>query len=561
MLDLSCPDWADRLRAGRSLIAAPPIDADEAKRAVRIYDMLHLPDVPETPALAEAGGDWFREIIGALFGSRDRGTGERLIREVLGLVPKKNSKTTNGAALMLTALLMNERPRAEFIMTGPTQEVSDLAFAQARGMIECDPEGFLQKRMHVQTNFKTITDRRTRARLKIKTFDASVVTGPKPAGVLIDELHEIAKIKDAANIIGQLRGGMVSQPEAFLVFITTQSDRPPTGAFKAELQKARAIRDGILKGVPMLPVLYEFPREMQQGGENAPWRDPANWWMVTPNRGKSITVERLQQDFIGAQSMGPAEVIRWSSQHLNVEIGLALNNDRWPGAEFWARQAAPALSLEGVLARSECVVVGVDGGGLDDLFGLVVLGRCRETKHWLAWAHAWCHEGVLERRQTIAATLRDFEKAGDLTIVGDELADVSDIIEIIAGISDRGLLASVAVDPAGLGEFVDELAKIGITQEAGTLKGAPQGYAMMNAIKTAERKLANGTLWHSGCGLMAWAVGNLKIEPTATAIRATKQNAGDAKIDPVMALFDAVTVMSLNPEAAGAIAMAEEVIF
>jgi phage terminase large subunit-like protein len=50
---------------------------------------------------------------------------------------------------------------------------------------------------------------------------------------------------------------------------------------------------------------------------------------------------------------------------------------------------------------------------------------------------------------------------------------------------------------------------------------------------------------------MDWCVGNLKIEPTATAIRATKQNAGDAKIDPVMALFDAVTFMSLNPQAAG----------
>ncbi|GLK67019.1 hypothetical protein GCM10008179_06570 [Hansschlegelia plantiphila] len=70
----------------------------------------------------------------------------------------------------------------------------------------------------------------------------------------------------------------------------------------------------------------------------------------------------------------------------------------------------------------------------------------------------------------------------------------------------------------------------------------------MNAIKTAERKLVRGTLWHSGSSLMTWAVGNLKIEPTATAIRATKQNAGDDKIDPVMALFDAVVPMSLNPE-------------
>jgi phage terminase large subunit-like protein len=111
-------------------------------------------------------------------------------------------------------------------------------------------------------------------------------------------------------------------------------------------------------------------------------------------------------------------------------------------------------------------------------------------------------------------------------------------------------VAAGAADPAGLGEMIDALAEIGVTPEAENLIGAPQGSAMMNAIKTAERKLANGTMKHDGSALMAWCVGNLKIEPTATAIRASKQSAGDAKIDPVMAMFDAVTVMARNPQAA-----------
>jgi len=50
---------------------------------------------------------------------------------------------------------------------------------------------------------------------------------------------------------------------------------------------------------------------------------------------------------------------------------------------------------------------------------------------------------------------------------------------------------------------------------------------------------------------MNWCVPNLKIEPTATGIRATKQTAGDAKIDPAMALFNSVTLMARNPAAAG----------
>jgi phage terminase large subunit-like protein len=54
-------------------------------------------------------------------------------------------------------------------------------------------------------------------------------------------------------------------------------------------------------------------------------------------------------------------------------------------------------------------------------------------------------------------------------------------------------------------------------------------------------------LSHAPSRLMNWCVGNVKIEPTATAIRATKQNAGDAKIDPWCALMDAATVMARNP--------------
>ena len=39
------------------------------------------------------------------------------------------------------------------------------------------------------------------------------------------------------------------------------------------------------------------------------------------------------------------------------------------------------------------------------------------------------------------------------------------------------------------------------TQENKALFGIAQGYRMMNAIKTTERRLANGTFWHSDFGV------------------------------------------------------------
>ena len=193
--DLSVPDWRERIREGRSLLPSlPDLDRTQAKRAIEIFNKLRLPDVRGTPALAEAGGEWFREIVGRPSWSVKPNTRERMIREVFLLAPKKSSKTSYGAALMETTLLMNERPRAEFLLIAPTVSLAHIAFSQALGMVDKDPEGFLQKRMHVQEHLRRITDRRTKATLEIKAFDTSVLTGVKPAGVLLDELHEIAKM-------------------------------------------------------------------------------------------------------------------------------------------------------------------------------------------------------------------------------------------------------------------------------------------------------------------------------------------------------------------------------
>ena len=314
--------------------------------------MLTVETWPVDRLIADAAGAWQRDLVGALFGAYDAATDIRHVREFFCLVPKKSSKTTTGAAIMITALLMNRRPRAEFLLVAPTQEVADLAFRQAAGMVEADP--VLAAKFHVVEHIKRITYRPSKAFLKVKSFDPKVVTGSKPSGVLLDELHVIAEAHDADRVIGQLRGGLLPNPEGFLLTITTQSERPPSGVFRTELLKARKVRDGAAT-LPILPMLYEFP-------DGVDWRDPANWWMVLPNNGLSVSVDRLLPDYEAAVESGDAELARWASQHLNVEIGLALKSDRWRGADHWLGATDTTLTLETLLARSEVVTIGIDGG-------------------------------------------------------------------------------------------------------------------------------------------------------------------------------------------------------
>lgn len=550
--NLACPDWEDRLRSGRSLVPDLPLDLARGNRAVAIFNKLRLADVPGTPTMAEAGGDWFRDVVRALFGSLDSVTRQRMIRELFLLVPKKNSKTTNGALLMLTALLLNERPNGSLIMTAPVQDVAQLAFDAAAGAIALDP--VLEKKLHVREHLKTIIHRETKAELQIMTFDPAVLTGQKPVAALIDELHVVAKMSKAASAIRQLRGGMLPYPEAFMAFITTQSEEAPAGVMRAELMKARAIRDGRQQGA-MLPVLYELPEEIQK--DPRAWRDSRNWAMVTPNLGRSITIERLEEDMQTAEATSEEELRAWASQHLNLEIGLGLKSNSWAGALFWEAQADKTLTLTSLLERCEVVVVGVDGGGLDDLLGVAVMGRETGTNNWLHWAHAWAHPIVLERRKEVAPRLLDFQRDEDLTIVAKIGDDVEAVAAIVARCEEEGLLDRVGVDIAGidmivealLGERMDEHGdpQDPILFDNERIVAVSQGWKLVGPIKSTERKLAEGTLTHGGTALMNWCVGNAKVEPKGNAVTITKAVAGTAKIDPLMATFNAVTLLAMNP--------------
>ncbi|KFG68694.1 terminase [Microvirga sp. BSC39] len=549
----ACLDWEERIMSGRTLVPDLPLFEDEAARAVRIFNRLKIPDVIGQPTMEEAGTEWLLPIVAAIFGAYDPAIHRRMIQEFFWLVPKKNSKSSGAAAIMVVALIVNRRPLAEFLLIAPTKQIADIAFKQAWGIIQADSE--LAKLFQGQQHIRTITHRRTGATLQVKAADTDVITGSKSTGILIDETHVFAKKSNAADIFVEIRGALAARPDGFLIQVTTQSKEPPQGVFKSELATARKVRDGQLK-LPLLPILYELPEKVV---ENGGWKNRETWGLVNPNLGRSVDETFLANQLLKAEEEGIEALALLASQHFNVEVGLALRNDAWAGARYWLNAADESLTLDEIIERSEVAVVGIDGGGLDDLLGLAVIGRCKRTRDWLLWNHAWAHDDVFEQRKEIVPRLNDFIAAGALTKCENPTQDVTDVADIVERINDAGLLPEkhgIGFDPQGVAAMVDELAARGIADDQMT--GVPQGFRLSSAVWGMERKLKDGTLWHAGQDMMAWCVGNAKAEQRGNAVLITKQTAGKAKIDPLVASFNAVVLMSRNPEASGGPSVYEE---
>lgn len=539
----ACPDWAERIRTGKSIIP-PPIFPEEAERALAVFKELKIVDAPSSPTIGEACAQWVFDLAAAIFGSYDSESGKRLVKEVFVLVSKKNSKSTISGALMLTSLILNWRQSAQFVILSPTVEVASNSFSPARDMIAKDEE--LGDLMLVQSHIKTITHRNSNATLKVLAADANTVGGLKAVGVLVDELHLFGKIGSAENMFREAFGGLASRPEGFIIYLTTQSDEPPSGVFKQKLDYARAVRDGKIVDNSFLPVIFEHPDDMVADGTALLLE---NMWMTNPNMGYSVDQEFLEREFGKAYMAGGDSFRGFMSKHANVEIGMNLRSDRWAGADHWQENNHDEITLEYILNVSDIVDIGIDGGGLDDLLGIAVIGRHAETHKWLGWCHAWAHPTVLERRKSEAARFRDFAKDGHLTLVDKIGDDVFDVVEICVKVVESGLLDKIGVDPHGLGGILDALLEADIDED--DIVGISQGWKLQGAIKTAERRLAEGQLIHANQPMMDWCVGNAKIEPRGNAVLITKQASGFAKIDPLMALFNAVNLISLNPEPAG----------
>lgn len=509
-----------------------------ADRALAFFKKLRIPDLPGKPTFAEAGRQWQFELVAELFGARNPETHEQTIREAFLCVAKKNFKSGVGAGLLLTAVHMQEREEDEMSLLSSTKKAARSAFRTMTGMVRATEE--LADAYKINNTSQQLKHKATGTEILVLALDASATAGSRSSWVLLDELWAMGSDSKAEGALLEAVGGLTSRPEGCIVSLTTQSDEPPAGVFKEKLDYARRVKSGEIDDPSFLPVIYEPPPGFD-------WRADIEGAIryANPNLGASTHLDRLLSEYAKVKDDRTGKLQKWCSKYINLEIGTAMRTDNWVAAEFWEAQEI-ALDLEQLLGRCEVVEVGIDGGGSDDLLGLVVLGREKGTRHKLAWAHAWCEPIALERRKEIAPRLLDFAAAGELTIT-DAAKRGEEVAAFVAKVRATGLLEHVAVDRYGIGTVLERLEETGAAP--GEISGIIQGTAMQDQIKTVENWLSAGELFVAKQSLMRWCISNARIEQRSNGIILSKAASGIAKIDPVMALLDAALPMSKNPPA------------
>lgn len=516
-----------------------PIYPETADKYCAIFNDLQIYDLLNTPKIGDLGRLWYRDFASFFFGSIELKNRIRLIQEFFVLIPKKNGKSTISGLIMLTALLANPYRGAEFALISPSREVTQNAFIPICEAIRLKQEKgqYLFLEIVDKDDKRYIKDKRTNAVLKVIWANEKIIQGKKFQGVLIDEIALWQKtVKNAHIILNEITGNLVNKKDAFLIYLTTQSSEPPQGVFKALLTKARRIAKGGLHAAKennFYPILYEFSeKEIKEKA----YLQPENWAKVNPNIGVSVSLDRLKQMQSDAIDAGQAALNEFYAKYLNVEITIADNIGKWQGADFWV-QCEKRITLQQVIAKSNYLYIGIDGGGLDDLTGLAVLGIDNKGL-WRIWATAYGYKSVLERKG-LAKRLSDFQANGECLIVEKLGDDAKAIGELVAKIYNSKKLLKIGIDPRGIGDILSEIKASGTPENL--IEPINQGTALMSAEKTLSRRLAQNNCIISQSDLMRFCVSNAVIEDRGDDYFLSKKSS-QFKIDPLMALLNCVAL-------------------
>ncbi|MHB8397808.1 MAG: terminase TerL endonuclease subunit [Candidatus Limnocylindrales bacterium] len=291
---------------------------------------------------------WQRGLVNELMAA---GAGGRRRHRIgyIGL-PRKNGKSTLGAALALYGLLADGEPGAEVYSCAGDRRQAEIVFGEAKRMVEAEPElrsVVRVARYHLEGPDHSI--------YRVLSADAALQQGLNPSFVIFDEVH-VQPTEDLWNAM-TLGSGTRRQP--LIVGLTTAGFDEATLAYRL-YEYGRNLEAGVVDDPTFFFAWYGAPPD-------APYRDPATWALANPALSGPGA-------FLKADDFAAAVRTTTESPFRRFRLNQWTQSaEEWLPAGAWA-----ACRSELELDRRLPIAVGIDLALTHDTTALVVAQRQAE---------------------------------------------------------------------------------------------------------------------------------------------------------------------------------------
>lgn len=304
--------------------------------------------------------DWMEDVIRDIY-LLDSETGKRKHRTYLLGVPRKNAKSTLGAALAVYQLVVDTAdPAPQIISAAGDRKQARLVFDEAKRMVNSSPD-----LLDVCTVWRDeIRCELTDGLYKAVSADAGLAHGLNPSFVIVDEYH----VHKNADLYTALTTGSATRNQPLTLIISTAGYdlESPLGKL---YQYGRRVEAGEVDD-PSFGFRWYGPRE----DEDIDPADPKVWERFNP----SMSIMNLEEFESAYKSTQESEFIRYRLNGWTSSATAFLPHGAWEDREDKTKKLEP----------NDEVVLGFDGAWKGDSTALVAWRlndlHCEVLGHWEA---------------------------------------------------------------------------------------------------------------------------------------------------------------------------------
>jgi phage terminase large subunit-like protein len=461
--------------------------------------------------------DWEKRFVGNLFGWKRKSDGYRRFNEGFLYIPKKNGKTPIVAGIGLLLLTADGEDGAEVYTAAGDRDQARLIFDFAEHSIRGNPT--LNDHLEVYTGYKSMKYAPTQSYLKVLSSEVKTKHGPKPHGIIIDELH----VQDTWDLVDTLLRGTASRRQPLVLYCTT-ADYDRESPCNEMLERAKNVRDGVIDDPHLFPVIYG-------ASEEDDWTAPETWRKANPNLGVTVSEDYLDREVKKAQNSKSKES-SFKRLHLNIQTKL---QQKWLELSEWDASGRDIKPEQ--LDKENCYIT-------------VDLGQTRDIScigyyfpEWKAYLlDCYCP------RQTIDSKIeyQQWEKQGFIKEAGDKTCDYEFLRSDIQTASEKYKILDIGYDPWNAAEMARKLSD----EDGLPVIEMRQGFKTLNEpSKRLEEEIAAKEITHFGNPVLRWMAQNTQVrEDPAGNIKPEKPNRNSPqKIDGIVTLVMGIG-LAINAE-------------
>lgn len=457
---------------------------------------------------------WQKEdILRPVFGIKRKSDGLRRFRTVYIEIPRKNAKSTLGAAIGLYLLLADGEPGCEVYGAAGDVFQAHIIFDIAKGMIHQNPD--LSARCRAW-QYSITPKRKENSFYKVISAEAKTKYGFNAHGIIVDEFF----VQPNRELWDALTTSTGSRRQPLTIAITTSGFDKETICYEIH-EYAVKVKNGIIKDDSFLPVLYSAEMEDDIYSIKV-------WKKANPGFG-SIVKEEYIREQVNKIKNQPSFESTFRRLHLNQWVGTA---ETWIPDDIW-------MSCSGKPEFKGPCYGGVDLSTVGDISAYVLF--------WPETNSIKCYlfvpeESVHDRSRREGINYDTWTKQGHLIATPGNVIDYDYILKAMIESREMYDVRGIGFDRYLIQDLANKFSQADVNLETWPLVPVGQGYVSMSEpTKSIERMAHGGEMRHGGNPVLRWMCSNVQIESDAAGnIKMSKKRSRE-KIDGMVALAMAIS--------------------